>query len=67
MATVADEEKQLDADVVAVGSDSSSQQLTDKALERKLVWKTDLILMPALGMQLQPASKHLAQAEFRLN
>ncbi|KAI2635788.1 MFS general substrate transporter [Hypomontagnella submonticulosa] len=50
MATVADEEKQLDADVVAVGSDSSSQQLTDKALERKLVWKTDLILMPALAL-----------------
>ncbi|KAI1377815.1 MFS general substrate transporter [Hypoxylon crocopeplum] len=45
-----DEEKQLDANVVAIGSDSGSQKTRDKALERKLVWKTDLILMPALAL-----------------
>lgn len=47
---MADEEKQLGTNVVAIGSDSGSQKPRDKALEKKLIWKTDLILMPALGM-----------------
>ncbi|XXH01867.1 hypothetical protein Hte_008229 [Hypoxylon texense] len=47
---MADEEKQLGANVVAIGSDSGSQKSRDRALEKKLVWKTDLILMPALAL-----------------
>ncbi|KAL7619624.1 hypothetical protein AAE478_010165 [Parahypoxylon ruwenzoriense] len=50
MAFATDEEKQLDTNVAAVGSDSGSQKHRDRALEKKLVWKTDLILMPALAM-----------------
>ncbi|KAI6081944.1 MFS general substrate transporter [Hypoxylon rubiginosum] len=45
-----DEEKQLDANVVAIGSDTGSQKSRDKALEKRLVWKTDLILMPGLAL-----------------
>ncbi|KAI1773189.1 MFS general substrate transporter [Hypoxylon cercidicola] len=47
---MADEEKQLDANVLAIGSDSGSQKSRDKALEKRLVWKTDLILMPGLAL-----------------
>ncbi|KAI1077230.1 MFS general substrate transporter [Whalleya microplaca] len=47
---MADRDKQLDADVAAISSDTGSQNSGDKALERKLVWKTDLILMPALAL-----------------
>ncbi|KAI0122759.1 MFS general substrate transporter [Daldinia grandis] len=47
---MADEEKNLGVDVAAIGSDSGSQKDRDKALERRLVWKTDLVLMPALAM-----------------
>ncbi|KAI4861915.1 MFS general substrate transporter [Hypoxylon rubiginosum] len=47
---MADEEKQLGTNVVAIGSDSGSQKPRDKALEKKLIWKTDLILMPALAL-----------------
>ncbi|KAI0179853.1 MFS general substrate transporter [Hypoxylon sp. FL1284] len=47
---MADEEKQLDANVVAVGTDSIDRNSPDRDLERRLVWKTDLILMPALAL-----------------
>lgn len=44
------EEKQLDSNVASLGSDMGGQPaVIDKAVERRLVWKTDLILMPALG------------------
>ena len=45
-----DEEKHVEANVAALGSESDDQKDRDGALERRLVWKTDLILMPALGM-----------------
>ncbi|KAI1103726.1 MFS general substrate transporter [Jackrogersella minutella] len=47
---MADEEKHVDSDVVAIGSDSGSQKSRDQALERRLVRKTDLILMPGLAL-----------------
>ncbi|OTB10516.1 hypothetical protein K445DRAFT_309348 [Daldinia sp. EC12] len=45
-----DEEKHIEANVATLGSDSDDQKDRNGALERRLVWKIDLILMPALAM-----------------
>lgn len=51
MSTISDAEKHVGDNVASVGSDSESNALPpiDRALEKRLVWKTDLIIMPALG------------------
>lgn len=48
MTSSADEEKRAAAEGVPVGSDSSDPH--DSGVERKLVWKPDLILMPAISV-----------------
>ncbi|KAH9885549.1 MFS general substrate transporter [Xylariomycetidae sp. FL2044] len=45
-----DTEKNGRAIVESLGSETSSPAPVDKATEKRLVWKTDLILMPALAM-----------------
>ncbi|KAH8652246.1 major facilitator superfamily domain-containing protein [Xylariales sp. PMI_506] len=50
MANLSDPEKAADNNVVSIGSDFEAPSLTDKAAEKRLVWKTDVILMPALAM-----------------
>lgn len=49
MSVVVDAEKQVDANVLSMGSDSSTLEPIDKAAERKLLWKLDFILLPCLG------------------
>lgn len=42
-------EKQIDDNVASVGSDADQLPQIDKAVERRLKWKMDILLMPALG------------------
>lgn len=46
-----DTEKQAGGNVVAesIDSDGGIRRIIDPAVRKRLVWKTDLILMPALG------------------
>jgi hypothetical protein len=50
MSTILDTEKNVaDSNVASVSSDHEPLPPIDKAVEKRLVWKQDLLLMPALG------------------
>jgi hypothetical protein len=49
MTRTVDSEKQIEGNVGSIGSDAGVVPTINKQVEKSLVWKTDLILMPALG------------------
>lgn len=54
MANESNVEKQIGNNVASIGSDSGIPAGIDKAAERRLVWKQDALIMPALGTQIGP-------------